>query len=178
MTVVVDGIAASAASLLAMAGDRIVMRLGSTMMIHSPSSHSTGTAADHERAQRALAAQEEEMAAIYAARSGKTIEAVRKLMIAETWFTGAEAVAQGFADVVDDMAARAVAKFDYSSAYRHPPETVQKEAARAALAYAVASTNRKMAGGIGPKPQRPRSGKSASLGRLIENANARLGKRF
>lgn len=175
VTVVVDGIAASAASLLAMAGDRIVMRLGSTMMIHSPSSQTSGTAADHERAQRALAAQEEEMALIYAARSGKTIEAVRKLMIAETWFTGAESVAQGFAELVDDMAARSVARFDYGKAYRHPPEDVRKHSAKAILAHSIAVTNWKSGGSSGRKP---RKDGCHPLAQITKAANARRGKRF
>ena len=175
VTLVVDGIAASAGSLVAMAGDRIVMRLGSTMMIHDPASHSSGTAADHERSHRALEAQAQEMAEVYAARSGKTVEEVRKLMIAETWFTSDEAVAEGFADQVDDMASRAVARFDYGKAYRHPPPDIRKVGARAILAHAVATTNREPGA---EKPKRAPSGNAARLAAAVANANARIATRF
>ena len=85
VTVVIDGVAASAGSLIAMAGDEIVVRRGSTIMLHDPASPSHGTAADHQRSFQTLDMIATEMAGIYAARSRKSVAEVRKLMVAETW---------------------------------------------------------------------------------------------
>ena len=104
ITVRVVGLAASAASLIAMAGDDITMAAGSLMMLHDPAAWSTtgrGTAEDHRRDADALDRMGEAYAAIYAARSGNTLDTVREWMRAETWLTGAEAVALGFADFAE-----------------------------------------------------------------------------
>lgn len=132
-TVVVEGIAASAAFTVAMAGDEIVATPGCVMMMHDPSGFTFGTAADHEIQVRALTAIAASMAGIYAGRSGETVEAVRADMVAELWLTPDEAVARGYADRVgNDQAAgegaeiiqfpeREPAPFAYAQ-YRHAPE--------------------------------------------------------
>jgi ATP-dependent protease ClpP protease subunit len=97
----VTGIAASAASLIAMAGDEIVMAAGAVLMIHDPAlwiGSGRGTADDHRRDADTLDTLSEAYAAIYAARSGNSLAAVREWMRSETWLTGPEAVALGFAD--------------------------------------------------------------------------------
>ena len=151
VTTVVDGIAASSASLIAMAGAEIVMRRGSTMMIHDPSFSTSGTAADHEKSGRALTAMADGMAAIYAARSGLAIEAVRVLMVAETWMTDEQAVAAGFATRVEDVGARAAASHDYASDYAKTPKAVARSAARSGWAKALsnAMAQREASGGFG-----------------------------
>lgn len=129
-TVVVEGIAASAASLIAMAGDEIEMSLGATMMIHDPSGLTYGTAADHEINLRALNALGDAFAGVYARKSGKPNTDCRADMKIELWMTPEEAVAQGYADRVgpapaasndNDEADEAVAAFDYRI-YAHAPE--------------------------------------------------------
>jgi len=96
--IVVEGVAASAASLLAMAADRLTMSPGAIMMIHDPSGFTFGDAEAHQKTIDALNALGDSYAGIYAERSGKTVEEARALMKAETWMTPAEAVAAGFAD--------------------------------------------------------------------------------
>lgn len=117
VTVVIDGIAASAASLIAMAGDRIVMPVGAIMMIHDPASMWTvgrGTEQDHLDAAKGLAVCANAYAAVYAARAGISVEAAREIMRAETYFDGAAAVEAGFATETDEGAeAAAAALFDY-----------------------------------------------------------------
>lgn len=100
VTIAIEGIAASSASLLAMAGDEIVMAPGSILMIHDPATVTWGTAADHETSLRYLTALATSFAGIYAARSGRTLEAARADMAAEVWFAPDEAVAAGYADRV------------------------------------------------------------------------------
>lgn len=98
VTIIVEGIAASAASLIACAGDQVEMALGSVFMIHDPATITWGTVADHELAIRMLESLAEAYAGTYAEKTGGTAVAMRDLMKAETWLTAQEAVDQGFAD--------------------------------------------------------------------------------
>lgn len=120
VTVSVEAIAASAASIIAMAGDRIEMREGALLMIHNASAISIGTREDHEKAAETLRKIDGEMAEIYASRTGLKLERVQTMMDAETWLNGAEAVQLGFADRQVKGKATAVAKFDWSL-YQHAP---------------------------------------------------------
>lgn len=113
VTMIVEGVAASAASLIAMAGDTITMSDGSVMMIHDPSVFTVGTAEDHEKSIEMLTTLAGAYASVYAKRSGKTAEACREIMRAETWFTPEEAVEAGFADDANADKAKAATAFDY-----------------------------------------------------------------
>lgn len=133
VTIIVDGMAASIASVIAMAGDEIVMRRGSTMMIHDPSVSFNGTAKEFERTAETLHTQANELAAIYAARTKRPLDEIRALMVAETWYSPEQAVRAGFADRVDTIGARVAASFPYSRVYAHAPQSLQKAEGRAAL---------------------------------------------
>ncbi len=100
VTVRVDGMAASAASVVAMAGDEIVMGIGSMLMVHDPWSGVVGDVADLAAETRALNALGDSLAATYAAKAGGTVEDWRAVMKAETWYTADEAVEAGLADRV------------------------------------------------------------------------------
>ncbi|WP_406736345.1 head maturation protease, ClpP-related [Thioclava sp. GXIMD4215] len=100
VTIVVEGLAASAASLLLMAGRTRLMSAGSQLMIHDPSGCVFGTEADMRREADVIGASANTYAAVYASASGKTPEEMREIMKAETWYGPEEAVAQGFADAV------------------------------------------------------------------------------
>lgn len=113
VTIMIEGVAASAASLIAMAGDAIVMSTGAMMMIHDPSGITLGTQDDHRKQADVLGKMADNYADIYARRSGQDIEAVRALMREETWFTADEAVAAGFADRTDDVAPDEPTAFNY-----------------------------------------------------------------
>jgi ATP-dependent protease ClpP protease subunit len=94
--VLIDGIAASMAGVIAMAGDEIVMAENAFLMIHRVSSGVEGTA-ETMRAEAALLEKlEEQIVAIYAARTGKSPGALFKAMQAETWYSAAESLAEGF----------------------------------------------------------------------------------
>ncbi len=100
--VVVDGIAASVASMIAMAGDTIIVPANATMMVHNPWGLSIGEAEDMRKEADILDKLRGQMADVYASRTGKTREEIVALMDAETWMTGEEAVALGFADEVGE----------------------------------------------------------------------------
>ncbi|BDB62365.1 head maturation protease, ClpP-related [Rhodococcus sp. RDE2] len=144
VTVRIDGLAASAASVIAMAGDEIIMGEGSQMMIHEAWLYTSGTA-DYLRAEAdRLDKMTDSITAVYARRAGGEFDEWRALVAAETWFTADEAVAAGLADKVG---ASAPASGELSAAFNlsqfrfagreHAP------APRIPSAEAVEDTNRK-----------------------------------
>lgn len=94
----VDGYAASAASLIAMAGDLVTMGEGAMMMIHNPWTIAIGDSSAMRKVGDTLDKIGGQFIDIYAARSGMKPDELKALMDAETWFTASEAVANGFAD--------------------------------------------------------------------------------
>lgn len=121
VTVVVDAMAASSASVIAMAGDERIMRKGAMMMIHDPSSVVWGTASDMERAVKMLEKHAENLAGIYAEVTGEDLADIRADMKDELWLTAEEAVERGFATSANESKAKAAAAHDYS-VYAHAPE--------------------------------------------------------
>lgn len=119
--IVVEGIAASAASLIAMAGETVTMSAGAVMMIHDPGGYTFGTAAEHLRQIEALETLATAYARVYADKSGKTVDECRAIMVAETWFSPEKAVEAGFADATTERRAEPVAAFDYR-VFAHAPQ--------------------------------------------------------
>lgn len=105
--VFIDGVAASAASFIAMAGDTITMSPYSQMMIHEASGMVIGPSADMRAMADFLDKASDNIASIYAARAGGLVEEWRALMTAETWFSDKEAVANGLADGITGAETRA-----------------------------------------------------------------------
>ena len=100
VTVWVDGLAASAASVVAMAGDEVVMGLGAQMMVHDAWSFAIGDAADMRQTADRLDSVSDSLASTYAARAGGTAAEWRAVMVAERWYTAEQAVEVGLADRV------------------------------------------------------------------------------
>lgn len=108
VTVVVDGLAASAASIIAIAADEVVMCPGSQMMLHDPWWFTAGNAKELRQDADFLDKQGANMAAVYARRTGQTPAAMRAIMTAEpdgTWYSDEEAVAAKLADRVGTVVA-------------------------------------------------------------------------
>lgn len=97
---VVDGLAASAASFIACAGDEVVMAPHSEMMIHDASGACLGNASDMAFMAERLTAVSDNIASMYAERAGGTAKKWRDRMLAETWYSADEAVKAGLADRV------------------------------------------------------------------------------
>ncbi|EPG2748108.1 head maturation protease, ClpP-related [Klebsiella pneumoniae] len=114
VTVKVLGIAASAASIIAMAGDDIQIGRGAFLMIHNCWLYAMGNRHDFAELAQSLDPFDTAMADIYAARSGLDIAAVQKLMDAESYIGGSDAVAKGLADSL--LSADAVSDGDESPA--------------------------------------------------------------
>lgn len=116
VTVVVDGLAASAASFIAMGADEVVMAPNSTMMIHDASGLCYGQAAEMREMADLLDKVSGNIAAIYAGKAGGTQEQWREAMQGETWYTAEEAVAAGLADRIleGDAPEQPTSRFDLS----------------------------------------------------------------
>lgn len=100
INVYVDALAASAASIIAMAGDTITMMVGSQMMIHDAMGIEMGNAADMRAMADFLDQQSNNIASIYANKAGGEVEDWRAVMLAETWMFAEEAVNLGLADSI------------------------------------------------------------------------------
>lgn len=113
VTIIVEAMAASSASLIAMAGDERIMLSGSLMMIHDPSGVTWGTADDHAKGQELLDKLADSMAGIYADVANDNTSDIREEMKQTLWLTADEAIERGFATGSGDGDLQAVAAFDY-----------------------------------------------------------------
>lgn len=142
----IDGLAASAASFIAMAGNLITMGEGTMMMIHNPWSLAIGDADDMRKAADMLDKVESQFVDIYSRRTGNKRDDIAQMMDEETWLTDAEAVAQGFADeraVEDPPEEQQEQPSDHwqqmVARFKHPPESLKGVRKLAAVAVTTKS---------------------------------------
>lgn len=158
-TAYVDGIAASAASYIAVMADKVIMSDFAQLMIHNAWTYTSGNAAELLVAAERLEAVDGIIAGIIAARSGMDVDDVRAAMDAETWYDAQSAVEAGLADEVVQTEQRVAACIDPAilSRYKHAPK-----AAIDALAA--------------PKPAEPEEGhgKSHAANTMQQNEGCRL----
>jgi ATP-dependent protease ClpP protease subunit len=107
---IIDGLCASAATVIAMAGDEITTAPGSMWMVHDALGQVYGNAADMQQMADLLDKTSQNIADIYAARAGSTADEWRTTMQAETWYTADEAVTAGLADSLTESAKQVAAK--------------------------------------------------------------------
>lgn len=100
VTVRIEALAASAASVLAMAGDIVEAYDTSLMMIHNAWLHIAGNKQDLIETASILSKVDSSLLLVYAQKTGKPIHTIENIMDAETWFTAYEAKEHGFVDVV------------------------------------------------------------------------------
>lgn len=100
ITVFIDGLAASMASVIAMVGDTVIMPKNAMMMIHKPWGVSWGDANDMREYADLLDKLENVLIPAYVAKTGKTTEEITAMLEQETWLGGDECVEHGFADKV------------------------------------------------------------------------------
>jgi ATP-dependent protease ClpP protease subunit len=146
IAVKVDGIAASAASVIAMAGDTVSMGTGSMLMIHNAWALAVGDATALRKEAETLDAVSLSIADVYAAKTGKPAADIKSMMDAETWMSAEQAVAEGFADdEIDDVdedendGALALARtFKSLSRLKNVPAALTEEPVSAAAETATA----------------------------------------
>ena len=98
VTTKIDGLAASMASVIAMAGKKVIIPANAMMMIHNPSGLVIGGAADMRRTADELDKFKSSLVNIYASKTKKSAKDIEAAMDRTTWYTGSEAVQHGFAD--------------------------------------------------------------------------------
>lgn len=130
VTVKVDGLAASAASVIAMAADHVVVPSTASLMIHNAWAFAVGGADELRKQADVLDKINGQIRTVYAKASGQSPAWIKRAMDAETWMTGEEAVRAGFADTTTDEPSAPPSPFNYA-AYRNVPDAVL-EAAEAA----------------------------------------------
>ena len=123
VTTYIDGLAASIASVIALAGDSVVMAENALFMIHEPHGWASGTAEAMRTYATLLEKSGAAMRGVYEARSALTEEEVAEAMKAETWYLAEEALEAGFVDdVADNIPAAAIARFDPKAlGFKHVP---------------------------------------------------------
>ena len=152
VTMHIDGIAASAASVIAMAGDVIRIGESARVMIHDAWTIGIGDAASMRETADRLDETSQALAQIYADRSGRTATEMRDAMRAETWYTGQEAIEAGLAhelaknkrdDVKAAVGERVVALDPQKHRFKHTPQDLMpgRQAAAALVARQLVALN-------------------------------------
>lgn len=120
VTVKVLGLAASAASIIAMAGDTVQIARAGFFMVHNVWTVAAGNRNDYRELADWLEPFDSALADIYAARTGADVKAMGKLMDAESWIGGSSAIDQGFADELlpSDQVSQGGAKAQANAARR------------------------------------------------------------
>ena len=130
----IDGLAASAASEIVMAGDEIRIAANAVIMIHNAAGFTIGTAADHDDTAEILRRLDAALAKTYAARTGGDLGEIKAWMDAETWMDADEALERGFATEVVE-AKKAEARWgrrghEIAASFKHPPQQLSPSLAR------------------------------------------------
>ncbi len=121
----IEGLAASIASIIAMAGDEIIMSENSLFMIHNVWGGETGDSKDMRKAADLMDKMSSKLVSIYMAKSGKEESEITSWMDSETWFSAEEALEAGFINSIEEPIALA-AKFDiYKCNYKNKDKVVQ-----------------------------------------------------
>lgn len=124
VTVKIVGLAASAASVIAMAGNKVMMSPTAQMMIHNVSTYTSGDYRDMEHSAEVLKSANNTIANAYRLKTGKKQEELLTLMDNETWMTAQKAKELGFIDEIMFEEQQLVANYSYSGLL--PPEVINK----------------------------------------------------
>ena len=148
----VDGIAASIASVIMMAGSKIKVASNGTVMIHDPWAFAAGTAKDMRKMADSLDLTRDQILDTYAKRTKGKREDISAWMDEETWMNATEAKARGFADEITD-AVEMEASFAMLEKFAKVPANLRQQAAdtKATMARVHAVTARIKAGRVSPK---------------------------
>lgn len=126
ITVYIDGLAASMASVIAMAGNEVIMPENAMMMIHKPWGIQGGDAEDMRKYADLLDKVENTLIPAYANKTGKTPEELAEMLSAETWLNGKECVEQGFADkLAEPLVAMASIKSRKLEDFENMPKAIK-----------------------------------------------------
>ena len=125
--VVVDSSAYSIASYIAMAGERVVMAKNAMMMVHNPWTFAFGNSAELRKTADVLDKYRDSIVDAYTDKTEKGREKMVGILDAETWYTATEAVADGFADEIGDIAPETAPTFASAMFGREPKGQRQQD---------------------------------------------------
>ena len=138
----IDGLAASAASWVALAADEVVISQGGMIMIHQAQGIAIGNSADLRETADLLDKVDGVLVAGYVKETAQSENQITDWMAAETWFTADEAVKYGFADRIADGSGTGNKAAGWNlAAYDHPPEKPPASAVAPAPTFAAATTD-------------------------------------
>lgn len=163
--VIIDAMAASCGSLIAMAGDTITMRAGSEMMIHGPSGGVWGKASDLEAYAEHARNLGRGMAEIYADQSGEDIEDLIAEMEGEIWLTPDQAVERGFATDAVKKKSSTIAAFDFRQ-YANAPERLVAMAKKEDWTFTASAPKAASAAKTKAKKEKPKMAKQPATADL------------
>jgi ATP-dependent protease ClpP protease subunit len=121
----IDGLAASIASVIALAGETVNIAPNAMMMIHPAWTMTMGNAADHRKALEVLDKVDAGILDTYSRKTGRTPEELSPLVEAETWLTAEEAVSMGFADGILEGASSVAARIPEQFGFKNIPERLK-----------------------------------------------------
>lgn len=145
VTVHIDALAASAASIIAMGGDKVIVHQGAMLMVHRAWTIALGNSEDLSKVAETLAKVDQNLVDIYARKTGLDKSKVKQLVDAETWMTAEEAVDLGFADEANLIGTGAKAALP-EGWYSKAPATLaryslpEKQKAAAGLGLSIAAS--------------------------------------
>ena len=125
ITTQIDGIAASVASVIAEAGEEIVMLRGTRFMIHKPLMFAGGNADDFRQMATLLDDIEDGIVDIYRTRASLSDKAIRAAMEAETWYSPEDALDAGFVTEIVETPDAAENRFDLSAIFDNVPDNLR-----------------------------------------------------
>lgn len=126
-TVYIDGLAASIASIIALAGDEIIIGEGALFMVHLPWTFAYGNRNDLDNVVQRLMDIEEQMVGIYARKSGLDRAEIKALLEAETWMGADEAIEKGFVNSKMEDSVPIAASVMESKWFLRKPKTYNSE---------------------------------------------------
>ena len=126
VSAIVEGVAASAASIIVMAADEIAIAENGYLMIHDPSMTAAGGGDDLRHAAELVERTREQLVGIYASRAKVDRERIAEMMQGETWLDARQAVDAGLADRITE-GRRVAASWRASDHFEHPPKTLETE---------------------------------------------------
>ena len=126
VSAIVEGVAASAASIIVMAADEIAIAENGYLMIHDPSMTAAGGGDDLRSAAELVDRTREQLIGIYAARAKIDRERIAEMMQGETWLDARQAVDAGLADRITE-GRRVAASWRASDHFEHPPKTLENQ---------------------------------------------------
>jgi ATP-dependent Clp endopeptidase proteolytic subunit ClpP len=179
VTVQVDGLAASIASIIAMAGKEVRIASNGFLMIHNPWGGAMGDSEEMRQTADLLDKIRDSLVGTYAKKTGKDAETIKRWMDEETWFSAEEAKENGFVDTITDEVAfsASVRSFKKAPAILNKPSTTAPDAAKRAFRKGIQQVEDGKAGD-GLEPATVKEARALADGETPTEAKVRKANRW